>query len=226
MALKDLLRFENDAWQQGYTAVAGMDEAGRGPIAGPVTAAAVILPREKQVEGLNDSKLLTPSVREKLAEILQNSSDVVSAVESVSPAEIDQLNILQATYLAMTRALNALTTTPDFVLVDGNSVPRIKTAAKAVVKGDSRSANIAAASILAKVTRDRIMEKAAADFPGYGFEKHKGYATSDHIAALEQLGPCSLHRKSFTPVSRIINHNLYQPELFPSENGYIAKKSC
>ena len=224
MALKDLLRFENDAWQQGYTVVAGIDEAGRGPVAGPVTAAAVILPRETQVQGLNDSKLLKPAVRESLAGILQNSPNIISAVESVSPAEIDQLNILQATYLAMERALNSLAKQPDFVLVDGNSLPRINIPAKAVVKGDCRSANIAAASILAKVTRDRMMDEAAADYPGYGFDKHKGYATADHIAALEQLGPCSLHRRSFSPVSRIINHSFYQPELFPSKNGYTAKK--
>lgn len=181
------------------TLLAGVDEAGRGPLAGDVVAAAVILDPDKPIEGLNDSKKLTEKRREILfEEITLRARSWCIARASV--AEIDQLNILQASLLAMKRAVDGLSVVPEHVLVDGNKLPRWSYPAEAVVKGDSRVAAISAASILAKVTRDREMCQLDKQYPGYGFAGHKGYPTRTHLAALEQLGITPVHRTSYGPV--------------------------
>lgn len=181
------------------TLLAGVDEAGRGPLAGDVVAAAVILDPDKPIEGLNDSKKLTEKRREILfEEITLRARSWCIARASV--AEIDQLNILQASLLAMKRAVDGLSVVPEHVLVDGNKLPRWSYPAEAVVKGDSRVAAISAASILAKVTRDREMCQLDKQYPGYGFAGHKGYPTRVHLAALEQLGITPVHRTSYGPV--------------------------
>ena len=179
---------------------AGTDEAGRGPLAGDVVAAAVILDRNKPIIGLNDSKLLSASRREQLYQMIVRDA-LAWAVASASVEEIDRLNILRASLLAMHRAVDALSVKPEFVYVDGNRCPPWNYPSSAVVKGDSRIACIAAASILAKVTRDREMVMLEQQFPGYGFAVHKGYPTRAHLAALAALGPCSRHRRSFRPVA-------------------------
>jgi ribonuclease HII len=180
--------------------VAGVDEAGRGPLAGAVYAAAVILPDSHDLPGLNDSKKLTARRREILYDqiIAQAMAYVVT---SASVAEVDSLNILQASLLAMRRAVTALATQPGFVFVDGSHCPLWSYPSRAVVRGDSRIASIAAASVLAKVTRDRVMTDLDRRYPGYGFAKHKGYPTPEHLAALALLGPCPEHRRSFAPVA-------------------------
>ena len=179
--------------------VAGVDEAGRGPLAGPVVAAAVVLDELQPIRGLNDSKLLTPLRREHLfAEIHAKALCVCIAQASVE--EIDRLNILQATLLAMQRAVAGLRLSPLQVLVDGNRLPVLPMPAQAIVKGDATVASIAAASILAKVYRDRLCAQLHVDFPAYGFDGHKGYPTAQHLAVLLRLGPCTAHRRSFAPV--------------------------
>jgi ribonuclease HII len=179
--------------------VAGVDEAGRGPLAGPVVAAAVILDELQPIRGLADSKLLTAARRELLyAEICAKALCVCIAEASVE--EIDRHNILQATLLAMQRAVGGLRLAPLRVLVDGNRLPALPMPADAIVKGDAKVASIAAASILAKVHRDRLCAALHAQFPGYGFDGHKGYPTPEHLAVLRRLGPCSAHRRSFAPV--------------------------
>ncbi len=185
--------------RQDVTIVAGVDEAGRGPLAGPVVAAAVVLDRGDIPDGLNDSKQLSEADRERLFGLIIGSSHVAW---SASPAgEIDAINIRQATLVAMTRAVLALPIAPGHVLIDGRDVPDglIKTG-QALVKGDARSVSIAAASIVAKVMRDRMMVRADAEFPGYGFAAHKGYGTATHREAIKLLGPCPIHRKSFAPI--------------------------
>lgn len=182
---------------------AGTDEAGRGPLAGDVVAAAVILDPLHPISGLADSKQLSEKQREQCYEqILLHA--LAFAVGRASVEEIDQLNILHASMLAMHRAVEALTTQPEFVLVDGNRCPRWNYQSQAVVKGDSRVPAIAAASILAKVTRDREMVIMDTEFPGYGFAQHKGYPTAKHFAALQALGPCPTHRRSFGPVAQLL----------------------
>jgi ribonuclease HII len=179
--------------------VAGVDEAGRGPLAGPVVAAAVVLDELQPIRGLNDSKLLTAVRREHLyAEICAKALCVCIAEASVE--EIDRLNILQATLLAMQRAVAGLRLPPLQVLVDGNRLPVLSMPAQAIVKGDAKVASIAAASILAKVHRDRLCAQLHAEFPAYGFSGHKGYPTPEHLDALRRLGPCAAHRRSFAPV--------------------------
>lgn len=177
--------------------ICGVDEAGRGPLAGPVYAAAVILSPERPIEGLNDSKKLSENKRELLFDkIIENA--VAYAIASASVAEIEELNILGATYLAMTRAVNALDIKPELALIDGNRIPpSLDTPAKTVVKGDALSESIAAASILAKVSRDRVLVELDAEYPRYGFAVHKGYGTAAHTAALREYGPCPAHRPSF-----------------------------
>lgn len=178
--------------------IAGVDEVGRGPLAGDVVTAAVILDPDKPIAGLADSKALSTKRRELLfEEIVANS--LCFHIARASVAEIDQLNILQATLLAMTRAVEGLSLVPDHVLVDGNRLPKWRYSATAVVKGDSKVAAISAASILAKVTRDREMAEFDKQFPGYGFAAHKGYGTRDHLQALATLGPTEIHRLSFAP---------------------------
>lgn len=185
--------------------LAGVDEAGRGPWAGPVVAAAVVLRAESRFAGLNDSKQVAPEDRERLYHEIRRDA-LFSAVAAVEAPVIDEINILQATFLAMRRALFALAIQADRVLVDGNrTIPEVRSVQEAVVKGDGCSASIAAASILAKVTRDRLMVEADARHPGYGFAAHKGYGTPEHQAALRRLGPCSLHRHSYAPVIDVLS---------------------
>lgn len=179
--------------------IAGVDEVGRGPLAGDVVAAAVILDPTRPIPGLADSKQLTEARREALCEIILAQA-LTFAVARATVEEIDNLNILQASLLAMHRAVTALHIQPDFIYVDGNRLPRWSYSAEAVVKGDSRIAAIAAASILAKVTRDHELVALDALYPGYGFAQHKGYPTPAHLQALRELGPCSIHRRSFAPV--------------------------
>ena len=176
--------------------VCGVDEAGRGPLAGPVCAAAVILPKGLVIPGLNDSKKLSDKRRRELFPIIQQEA-VSFGIAFASQEEIDEINILQATFLAMGRAIDRLNPRPEFALIDGNRETDFGVPCKTVIKGDSLSANIAAASVLAKVTRDNWMMEAAEKYPGYGFEIHKGYGTKAHYEALEKLGPCPIHRRSF-----------------------------
>ena len=180
----------------GLRLICGVDEAGRGPLAGPVCAAAVILPEHLQIPGLNDSKKLTDKKRRELFPVIQEQA-VAYGIGLASEQEIDEINILQATFLAMRRALDQLTVRPEIALIDGNRETDFGLPVKTVVKGDSLSANIAAASILAKVTRDNIMVELAQKYPEYGFEIHKGYGTKAHYEALRTYGPCPIHRKTF-----------------------------
>ena len=194
--MTDLWELERARMAGGQTPVAGVDEAGRGPLAGPVCAAAVILPPELVIAGLNDSKKLTDKKRRALYDVIIENA-VAYGIAMVDEKEIDRINILQATFHAMEQAMLQLTTAPALVLIDGNRTRPFPYPAEAVVKGDSLSANIAAASILAKVTRDRFMEEMAAQYPQYGFEIHKGYGTKAHYAALAEYGPCPIHRMTF-----------------------------
>ena len=180
----------------GLNVICGVDEAGRGPLAGPVCAAAVILPKHLQIPGLTDSKKLSDKKRRELYPIIQEQA-VAYGIGLASEAEIDEINILQATFLAMGRALSQLSIRPEIALIDGNRETDFGLPVKTVVKGDSLSANIAAASILAKVTRDTMMVELAEQYPEYGFEIHKGYGTKAHYEALRTYGPCPIHRKSF-----------------------------
>jgi len=181
--------------------LAGVDEVGRGPLAGDVVAAAVILDAARPIEGLADSKKLSEKKREYLYEVIREKA-LGYAIASASVAEIDSINILQASLLAMLRAVQQLPTQPEYVLVDGNRLPKWSYRAEAVVKGDSKVAAIAAASILAKVTRDRALVELDAVYPGYGLAVHKGYPTPAHLSALQTLGPTSIHRRSFGPVRK------------------------
>ena len=181
--------------------VCGIDEAGRGPLAGPVCAAAVILPPDWEPEGLNDSKKLSQARREALYEEITRGA-LAWSVAFASEKEIDEVNILQATFLAMRRAMSGLKTTPEFALVDGNRDPGLGIPTRCEVKGDGRYACIAAASILAKVSRDRLMDQMDAQYPQYGFQRHKGYPTKAHYEALSQFGPCPIHRRSFLKKER------------------------
>lgn len=188
--------FENKHFQEGYQLICGVDEAGRGPLAGPVCSAAVILPPNVEIPGLNDSKKLTDKKRRELFPIICDQA-VAYAIAFADHKEIDEINILQATYLAMERAINQLSVKADFALIDGNRAKDFGLPVETVVGGDGRSASIAAASILAKVTRDDYMLKMAETYPQYGFEIHKGYGTKAHYAALTEHGPCPIHRMTF-----------------------------
>ena len=179
-----------------FELICGVDESGRGPLAVPVCAAAVILPKGLVIPGLNDSKKLSDKRRRELFPIIQHEA-VSFGIAFASQEEIDEINILQATFLAMRRAMEQLNPQPEFALIDGNRETDFGVPCKTVIKGDSLSANIAAASVLAKVTRDNWMMEAAEKYPGYGFEIHKGYGTKAHYAALEKLGPCPIHRRTF-----------------------------
>jgi len=182
--------------------VAGVDEAGRGPLAGPVVAAAVILDPDRPVRGLRDSKLLTPERREVLAGSIRKRA-IAWAVASADVAEIDSLNILWATMLAMRRAVEALSVLPEVAWIDGDRCPELRCDSRAIVSGDRRMAQIAAASILAKTVRDELLRALDREYPLYGFAQHKGYATPEHLAALARHGPCPAHRRSFAPVVQI-----------------------
>ncbi|MBQ7355611.1 MAG: ribonuclease HII [Clostridia bacterium] len=188
--------FESAALDAGYAVIAGTDEAGRGPLAGPVYAAAVILPMGLVIDGLNDSKKLTEKKREALFDVICKEA-LSYGIAYATPEEIDELNILNASQLAMRRAVAMLTPTPDLVLVDGNVARGFPMDTKTVVKGDALSMSIAAASILAKVSRDRVMAELAKEYPQYQLEKHKGYPTPLHMNLVRELGPSPIHRKSF-----------------------------
>jgi ribonuclease HII len=188
--------YENVRYNEGFAAVCGCDEAGRGPLCGPVVAAAVILPRDIEIEGLNDSKKLTEKKREALFEIIKERA-VAYAIAEASPAEIDEINILNASMLAMRRAVDALQIKADFALIDGNCSRGFEIPTETVVKGDAKSASIAAASILAKVTRDRQCAELDRLYPEYGIAKHKGYPTKEHMDAVREHGPSPIHRRSF-----------------------------
>ena len=195
----NLLAYESKKWAEGVLCVIGVDEVGRGPLAGPVVAAAVSFEQGGQIPFVDDSKKLTERKRELLYDKILSVPDVKYGIVEVSPEEIDRVNILKATHLAMARA-SKMIEDAEFALIDGLPVPGFYLPSEAIVKGDSKSASIAAASILAKVYRDRLMVKYSEEYPGYGFEKHKGYGTKLHLEALKKYGPCPIHRMSFAPV--------------------------
>ena len=199
----DPLSFERDARSSGYSRIAGLDEAGRGPLAGPVVAAAVILPEGLLIPGLTDSKQVTEPERDRLFEVIREQA-VGFGIGIADERTIDDVNILQATILAMERALEQITPRPDYLLLDALTLPRIAIPQKAIIKGDCRSHSVAAASILAKVTRDRIMLDLHARHPQDNFKKHKGYGTREHLDRIAAHGPCEVHRRSFKPISRFL----------------------
>lgn len=209
------LQHERDLWQQGLSYVAGADEAGCGPLAGPVVSAAVMFPRawletglDRKLRGLNDSKQLDPDQRVKFYNVIKSHPEIRCAVVTVDVDMIDRINIRQAAWRGMHQAIDQLVPRPDHVLIDGLRIKWLPYAQTAIVEGDARSYSIAAASVLAKVTRDRLMHDFDKLYPGYGFAEHKGYSTPQHYAAIESLGPCPIHRRSFAP---------FRPEAIPLE---------
>lgn len=192
----DWLKFENEAYENGYTCVCGVDEAGRGPLAGPVFAAAVVLGRGQIIEGVNDSKKLSEKKREALFDKIKEEA-LCYSIASVDEKIIDEINILNATFLAMKKAVEGLEIQPDYAMIDGNKTPDLSIDCESVVKGDANSVSIAAASILAKVSRDRYMLEMAKKYPEYQFEKHKGYGTKLHYQMLDEYGPSEIHRQTF-----------------------------
>ena len=194
--MSELWELENELYAQGYSLLCGVDEAGRGPLAGPVCAAAVILPVGLEIPGLNDSKKLSEKQREALFEPIKAAAKAYG-IAFATVEEIENLNILNATFLAMNRSISQLFPQPDLALIDGNRNTGITVPSRCVVKGDSRCADIAAASVLAKVSRDRYMLEMAEKYPEYGFDRHKGYGTKLHYEAIRQYGPCPIHRLSF-----------------------------
>ena len=198
----DPLTFEQGARKSGYTRIAGLDEAGRGPLAGPVVAAAVILPKGLLISGLTDSKLVGEADRERLFDQILTEADC-HGIGIVDERTIDEVNIYQASIIAMEKALEAIAPSPDYLLIDALTLPRVSLPQRSIIKGDYRSHTIAAASIIAKVTRDRLMRDTDRTYPGYGFAQHKGYGTRQHLACLRQLGPSPVHRRSFRPVKEL-----------------------
>ena len=198
---------ENRLKDKGYKFVAGVDEAGRGPLAGPVYAAAVILPENAEIDGINDSKKLSPKKRDELYEKIIKIA-IAYAVYSVDEKVIDEINILNATHKAMNGAVNSLKQQPDYVIIDGNSIKNMNLPHETIVKGDAKSISIAAASILAKVSRDRYIIEMAEKYPQYGFEKHKGYGTKMHTEAILKYGICPIHRKTF--LKKLLGENIWQ----------------
>lgn len=195
--------FEERAYQKGHRLIAGVDEAGRGPLAGPVVAAACILPNGLILEGVDDSKKLTPEKREELFHIITSHADIMFGIGIVESDQIDEMNILQASLHAMDLAVQNLPEKPDYLLIDGNHLPPTRIAAQTVIKGDSHSQSIGAASIIAKYTRDSLMIELHAEYPMYGFDQHKGYGTKMHVEAIKLHGPCPVHRRSFEPVKSL-----------------------
>ena len=212
--LHNLLRFEIDLWDQGFNFIAGVDEAGMAPLAGPVVAAAVILPRNYKLRRLNDSKqILDMAVREELAEQIKQDA-VVWCAGRAEVEEIDTLNIYHAGLLAMRRAVEGLTSQPDFILVDARRIPHCTAPQRGIIKGDTLSASIAAASIIAKTTRDTLMAEFDSVHPGYNFATHKGYPTPEHCRLLKELGAAPIHRRSFARVREVLGLDPIQNELF------------
>jgi ribonuclease HII len=211
-----LLRFERELWMQGIDFIAGVDEAGMAPLAGPVVAAAVILPREYKLAGLDDSKKITnPRKREALAvQIKQDAVCYASASAEVN--EIDKLNIYHAGILAMRRAIEGLKIKPEFILVDARTIPGCRMPQRGIVRGDAAAASIAAASIIAKTTRDAHMIELGRQYPDYGFESHKGYPTAMHLHALSEHGVLPIHRRSFAPIRAALGIGPTQAQLFPN----------
>lgn len=201
----DFFTYEKMARLQGYKYLAGVDEAGRGPLAGPVVAAACMIPEGLIIEGVDDSKALTPAKRAGVFKLLVSHPEIQYGIGLVEAEEIDKINVLQATFKAMQRAVESLSIYPDFVLVDGSLLPSWGYSSLAVIKGDSLSHSIAAASIIAKQTRDELMELYELQYPGYGFAKHKGYGTKLHLQTVKLLGPCPIHRKSFEPIKSLLD---------------------
>jgi len=195
--IRKMLQYESKLWNKGKKYVAGLDEAGRGPLAGPVVAAAVVFYKNPQISMINDSKKLTEEVREYLFDLILN--EALCGIGAAEVGEIDRINIYQASFLAMDRALENLNAQPEHLLVDGRAFPRNDIPFTTIIKGDSLSYSVAAASILAKVTRDRMMREYDQEFPQYGFANHKGYATREHLDAIEEFGYCPIHRRSFHP---------------------------
>lgn len=195
--IRKMLQYESELWNKGKKYVAGLDEAGRGPLAGPVVAAAVVFYKNPQISMINDSKKLTEEVREYLFDLILN--EALCGIGAAEVGEIDRINIYQASFLAMDRALENLNAQPEHLLVDGRAFPRNDIPFTTIIKGDSLSYSVAAASILAKVTRDRMMREYDQEFPQYGFANHKGYATREHLDAIEEFGYCPIHRRSFHP---------------------------
>ena len=208
-----LLNQERYYWGRGFSFVAGIDEAGRGPLAGPVVAAAVIFPQHCLIPAVNDSKQLKVKERNELYDAIISIKDIQYGIATLSSEEVDKYNILKATHIAMRMAVEQLREV-DFLLVDGLPVKGLPVQSKAIVKGDAKSASIAAASIIAKVHRDRLMEEYAKEYPEYGFERHKGYGTARHLAAIKKYGVCPLHRRSFAPVRDILSPPPEQLNLF------------
>lgn len=190
------LEFEQEAINKGYHHVCGVDEAGRGPLAGPVCAAAVVLPENTIIEGVDDSKKLSEKKREALFGVIKAEA-VSYSIAYASVEEIESMNILNATMLAMKRAVEGLDVKADYAMIDGNRLPDLCIDSECIIKGDAKSMSIACASILAKVSRDRLLYKYAEEYPMYGFDKHKGYGTKAHTAAIKEFGPCPYHRMSF-----------------------------
>lgn len=199
----DWLLYENEAKTKGFNFVCGVDEAGRGPLAGPVCAAAVILPDGMIIDGVNDSKKLTEKKREKLFDVIKEQA-LAYSIAFATVEEIEEMNILNATMLAMKRAVEGLNLKADYALIDGNRLPPLEIPCEYIIKGDAKSMSVAAASILAKVSRDRLCSEYAEKYPEYGFEKHKGYGTKAHTEALKKYGPCEIHRMSF--LKKILNN--------------------
>ncbi|MGI6412370.1 MAG: ribonuclease HII [Syntrophomonadaceae bacterium] len=210
--LNTLKRYESEAFLRGYRCIAGVDEVGRGALAGPVVAAAVILPVDVFLPGVNDSKKLSPAKRAKLADEIKSTA-ISWSIAYVYPPYLDQINILHATREAMVLAVRHLSPLPDYILIDALRLPELAVEQRSIVKGDLLSISIAAASIIAKVERDKSMEVFDALYPGYGFAQHKGYATSQHVKVLLEKGPCSLHRQSFEPV-KTLKPGVFQASLF------------
>lgn len=198
--LLQLTQFEQEARSQGFSTIAGIDEAGRGPLAGPVVASACVIPSGLYFRHINDSKQLTAEMRDSLFSEITAHPDVFFAVGIISQSEIDRVNIYQATILAMLEAVAGLKVAPDYLLVDGLKLPHPHIPSLKIIKGDALSQSIAAASVIAKVTRDRLMKEYDAQWPQYGFKQHKGYATKQHLTAIVEHGPCPIHRLSFEPI--------------------------
>lgn len=212
--LQKMSNCEKRLKSEGFSRIAGVDEAGRGPLAGPVVAAACIIPDGVFFESLNDSKLLNADQRNTLFEQITTCPNLIYGIGIIDIKTIDRINILQATFAAMRKAVEELSIQPDYILIDGNQLPMFDIPSESLVHGDSLSVSIAAASIIAKVTRDRIMEEMDGKWPEYGFKQHKGYATEQHLDAIQKFGPCSIHRKSFDPIRSMLNPQPVQIEMF------------